>query len=151
MHPRKIRLAVGILALTLAYVSAALIGFEHAVVAEQVTLVWPPSGIALAALILGETVRLFRWSAVAIGFVGILIILWPRFTVLDAGAVADAALLGAIFSLAAAFCSAFASVFIRTMTKTESMGTIVLYFSLSASVLSLISLPLGWAMPTPTG
>jgi drug/metabolite transporter (DMT)-like permease len=36
------------------------------------------------------------------------------------------------------------------MTKTESTGTIVLYFALSSSVLSLlVSLPLGWVIPDP--
>jgi len=45
-----------VVSLALVYVGAALIGFRHAIVAEQVTLVWPPSGIALAALLL-----LGRW------------------------------------------------------------------------------------------
>ena len=36
------------------------------------------------------------------------------------------------------------------MTRTESTGTIVLYFSLSAALLSLVvTLPLGWTVPSP--
>ena len=38
--------------LALVYVGAALLGFRHAIVAAQVTLVWPPSGIALGAVLL---------------------------------------------------------------------------------------------------
>jgi drug/metabolite transporter (DMT)-like permease len=103
--------------------------------------------VALAAIILGEPVRLFRWSAVAVGFVGIVIILWPRLTVLRSGFVHDAALLGALLALAGAFFSAFAAIFIRSMTQTESTGTIVFYFSLNSSVLALVSLPFGWVAP----
>jgi signal transduction histidine kinase/ActR/RegA family two-component response regulator len=48
-------LAAGIVSLALVYVATAWVGFEVAVVAEQVTLVWAPSGIALAAVVLGGT------------------------------------------------------------------------------------------------
>jgi signal transduction histidine kinase len=67
MRPQDLRgvvLALGIVVLAVAYVSAALIGFEAAVVAEQVTLVWAPSGIALAALVLGG---LRLWPGVLLG------------------------------------------------------------------------------------
>ena len=40
------------LALAVSYVIAAKFGFTMAFTAEQVTLVWPPSGLALAALLL---------------------------------------------------------------------------------------------------
>ena len=105
--------------------------------------------VALAALILHETVRLFRWSAVAVGFVGILIILWPRFTLLKAGSIEDMALFGAILALLSAFFSAFAAIFIRSMTRTEPTGTIVFYFAFIASILSLMTAPFGWLVPTP--
>jgi drug/metabolite transporter (DMT)-like permease len=106
--------------------------------------------VVLAALILHERVRLFRWSAVAVGFTGIVIILWPRFTLLSGGLAQDTALFGAVLALSSAVCSAFAAIFIRSMTQTESTGTIVLYFALSSSAISLISLPFGWAVPNAT-
>jgi drug/metabolite transporter (DMT)-like permease len=106
--------------------------------------------VILAAFLLGETVRLFRWTAVTVGLVGIVIILWPRLTVFRSGDIADAALIGALLALASAILSAFASIFVRTMTRTESTGTIVIYFALVASLLSLVvSLPFGWVMPAP--
>jgi drug/metabolite transporter (DMT)-like permease len=105
--------------------------------------------VALAALILGETVRLFRWSAVGVGFVGILIILWPRFTLIGGGDIAGTALFGALLALGSAFFSAFAAIFIRSMTRTEATGTIVFYFAFIASVLSLLSAPFGWVAPDP--
>jgi drug/metabolite transporter (DMT)-like permease len=82
--------------------------------------------VVLAALMLREPVRLFRWTAVCIGFAGILVILWPRFTLLSRGPVQDLALFGAILALISAFCSAFAGIFVRKLTRTESTGTIVL-------------------------
>ena len=55
---------IGVIALALVYVGAALVGFRHAIVAEQVTLVWPPSGIALGAvLLLGRWV----WPGILLG------------------------------------------------------------------------------------
>jgi integral membrane sensor domain MASE1 len=48
----------------IAYVAAAAIGFRLAFVAEQITTVWAPTGIALAALLLGG-IRL--WPAIWIG------------------------------------------------------------------------------------
>lgn len=51
-------------AVAIAYLGAAAIGFRFAFVAEQITTVWAPTGIALAALLLGG-VRL--WPAVWAG------------------------------------------------------------------------------------
>ena len=77
--------------------------------------------VALSAVILGEVVRVYRWTATAIGFVGILIILWPRLTFFSgsSGIEEAAALLGAGLALLGAFSSAFAAIFIRSMTRTE--------------------------------
>jgi PAS domain S-box-containing protein len=55
--------ALGV-AVALAYVVAAQLGFRLAFVAEQVTTVWAPTGIALATLLLGG-IRL--WPAVWVG------------------------------------------------------------------------------------
>jgi drug/metabolite transporter (DMT)-like permease len=139
------RAAVGLTAMALNFLALAYLPLPEAMMIGYAA---PLIIVALAAIILGETVRVYRWSAVALGFVGIVIILWPRLTVFGGGTAGDAALVGSILVLTSAFCSAFAAIFIRSMTKTESTGTIVLYFALSSSVLSLVvSLPFGWAIP----
>jgi PAS domain S-box-containing protein len=51
-------------AVAVAYVAAAQLGFRVAFVAEQITTVWPPTGIALAALLLGG---LRLWPAIWLG------------------------------------------------------------------------------------
>jgi integral membrane sensor domain MASE1 len=53
-----------VLATAAVYFAAAKLGLSLAFVAEQVTVVWPPTGIALAALLLiGPNV----WPGVALG------------------------------------------------------------------------------------
>nr|WP_280136800.1 DMT family transporter [Devosia limi] len=106
--------------------------------------------VMLSAILLKERVQLYRWSAVIIGLVGVLIMLWPRLTVFSGGAGMESAeAIGAIAALAAAGCAAFAMLQVRKLVQTERTETIVLYFSLSASVLALLSLPFGWVWPTP--
>lgn len=108
--------------------------------------------VALSALILAEVVRVYRWTATLIGFVGIAVILWPRLTFFtgSAAGMESAALIGAAFALCGAFSSAFAAIFIRSMTRTESTGSIVIYFALSGTLISLVSIAFGWIVPEPT-
>src|ERR1700747_1018552 len=40
----------------------------------------PLIGVALAALVLKERVRIYRWSAVTVGFAGVLVVLAPHFS-----------------------------------------------------------------------
>ena len=137
--------AVGLLAMALNFTALAFLPLPETMMIGYAA---PLIIVALAALLLGETVRIYRWSAVGVGFAGILIILWPRFTVFGPD-MERAAMVGALLALGSAFFSAFAAVFIRSMTRTESTGTIVLYFALSSSILSLlVSLALGWAAPS---
>ena len=56
-------LAIGV-AVAVAYAAAANLGFRVAFLAEQITTVWPPTGIALAALLLGG---LRFWPAIWVG------------------------------------------------------------------------------------
>lgn len=137
---------VGLMAMALNFSALAFLPLPEAMTIGYAA---PLMIVVLAALILHERVRLFRWTAVAIGFAGIVIILWPRFTLLSGGIMQDLALFGAVLSLLSAVCSAFAAIFIRNMTQTESTGTIVLYFALNSSLLALLSLPFGWVIPGP--
>jgi drug/metabolite transporter (DMT)-like permease len=106
----------------------------------------PMFTVILAALMLGETVRLFRISAVALGLVGVMIVIWPRLS-LDAGALGTAGTLGALAVLTASILRALVQIHIRTLVKTEHTAAIVFYFSLTATLLSLLSLPFGWVVP----
>ena len=136
---------VGVLSMGLNF---AALGYLPLPEAMAIGYAAPLMIVVLAALLLGERVRLFRWTAVAVGFVGVVVILWPRFTILRSGGIGDAAMLGAALALASAFFSAFAAIYVRKLTRTESTGAIVFYFSLNASLLALaVSLPFGWVAP----
>lgn len=107
----------------------------------------PFISVVFAALFLGEVVRAYRWGAVVIGLVGILVILYPQFGNGAAG-VTEETRTGAMIAFAAAIFMAGAVTLVRQMTETERTGTIVLYYSFSAAILSLATLPFGWVMPT---
>lgn len=101
--------------------------------------------VILAALMLGETIRIVRISAVLIGLVGVTIMIWPRLG--GAAGLEDSATLGAMFILTATFARAVVQIHIRKLVQTEHTAAIVFYFSVTASLLSLITAPFGWVMP----
>jgi drug/metabolite transporter (DMT)-like permease len=104
--------------------------------------------VIFAAMFLGEDVRLFRISAVILGLIGVSIVLSPRLTVMP-GPGNDAATLGAILVLGGAVFAALAQVFVRKLVLKEQTSAIVFYFSLTATVLSLFTIPFGWVIPAP--
>jgi drug/metabolite transporter (DMT)-like permease len=105
--------------------------------------------VVFAAMFLGEEVRLFRISAVAMGMVGVMIVVYPRLTVLSGDAAGYLEAFGAMVVLGGAVFASLAQVFVRRLVNTEPTAAIVFYFSLTATALSLITIPFGWVWPTP--
>jgi drug/metabolite transporter (DMT)-like permease len=104
--------------------------------------------VLLAAVLLKETVRAYRWSAVVIGFIGVLIMLTPHFNASSiARGLSGGPAIGAVFALFAAFCAAGATIQVRRLTQSEKTGAIVLYFSLMTTFLGLSTIVLGWRLP----
>ncbi|TNC72436.1 DMT family transporter [Rubellimicrobium roseum] len=103
--------------------------------------------VVFGAMFLGERVRLVRFLAVALGLVGVLVVLSPRLT-LGADATARETL-GAMLTLGGAVFAALAQVFIRRLTMTEGTAAIVFWFSVTATLLSLTTIPFGWVLPAP--
>lgn len=119
---------------------------------EAITLNYaqPLLVVVFSALFLGERVRMYRWSAVAVGLVGVVIVSWPKLSVFSGGAdMGERELVGVLAAFAAAAASAVAMLLIRNLVTTEKSATIVLWFSVSASVIALLSLPFGWIWLTP--
>ena len=100
--------------------------------------------VILAALVLGETVRIYRWSAVATGFIGVLIMLLPHLS----GEIQSG--WGVMFALANAVLVAFTMIFIRSMSHTEPALTIAFYFQLSSAVIGALTLLFAWVTPNPS-
>ncbi|MCB2105734.1 MAG: DMT family transporter, partial [Rhodobacteraceae bacterium] len=103
--------------------------------------------VVFAAMFLGEEVRIFRIATVAMGLVGVLIILSPRLSGVSDGAIDNGEAFGAMLVLTGAVFSALAQVFVRKLVTAEKVTAIVFYFSLTATGISLITLPFGWVLP----
>ncbi|WP_340297797.1 MULTISPECIES: DMT family transporter [unclassified Roseobacter] len=104
--------------------------------------------VVFAAMFLGEDVRLFRLSMVALGMLGVVIVLSPRLS-LGGADTTYAEALGAMIVLMSAVCAALAQVFVRKMVATETTSAIVFWFSITATLMSLLTLPWGWVIPGP--
>jgi len=104
----------------------------------------------LAAMFLGEKIRLVRFSALLLGLFGVMLVLSPRLTLLDDGVTTPLQTIGALVALMAAVFAAMAQVFARKLVATETTGSIVFYFSVMSCVLSLLTLPYGWKVPVVT-
>ncbi len=102
--------------------------------------------LILAAVILGERIRLIRIGAVAIGLLGVLVMIWPR---LGSTQLEVTATIGALCVLAATVARAFVQIHIRQLVKVDHPAAIVFYFSMTATLLSLLTAFWGWTMPTP--
>lgn len=104
--------------------------------------------VVFAAMFLNEEVRAFRLSAVALGMVGVLIVLSPRLSV---GAELNGPeTLGAVVVLMGAVMAALVQVFVRKLVATESTAAIVFWFTITSSLLALCTIPWGWVVPSPT-
>jgi drug/metabolite transporter (DMT)-like permease len=116
--------------------------------ATAISFAAPLITVAMAALLLKERVRIYRWSAVVIGFVGVLVMLLPHLDIGGATAAAAGAAVGAAYGLSGAFFSALSIIQTRHLTKSETTSSIVLYFSLICTLAGLVTLPFGWNTPT---
>ena len=104
--------------------------------------------VILSAVVLHETVRLYRWSAVVVGLCGVVVIAWPQLTLFSSGVKSEAAI-GVAAAVGAACMGAVAQLLVRRLIQTERSATIVLYFLLSSAAISLLTIPFGWVVPSP--
>jgi drug/metabolite transporter (DMT)-like permease len=98
----------------------------------------------LAMAFLGERIHAYRWTALAVGFAGVLVIVGPDLLASQGSA------LGKGIGLMAAVFAAFAQMFLRRMSGSENVLTITFYFFLTSTVLAILTLPF-WPWPMPTG
>ena len=97
----------------------------------------------LAMVLLGERIHAYRWSALVIGFVGVLITIGPHLT-LGGNSV------GVLVAFGAAVFSALAIATLRSMSGSggEHPLSITFYFSLTTVLCSAVTALWGWPMPT---
>jgi drug/metabolite transporter (DMT)-like permease len=93
----------------------------------------------LSILLLSEKVGVFRWLAVLIGFIGVIIIAEPGFKGMNY-----------LYFLPLIFCigMAFVTITIRKLSKTEPIWLISIFFTITISIAGLATIPMGWIMPS---
>ncbi|MFV0474826.1 MAG: DMT family transporter [Pikeienuella sp.] len=138
---------VGSAGMAFSFLALGLIPLPEAV---AIGFAAPILATILAAMFLGETIRLYRLFAVALGLVGVTLVIWPRLGAIDVESATKLETVGAFAALLAAVFAALAQVFVRKLVHVETTGAIVFYFSLTTTVLSLFTIPFGWALP-PAG
>jgi len=137
------RSVTGVFAMFMNFAALALLPLADA---TAIGFAAPIFSVVLAALFLGEVVRVRRWTAVGVGFVGVLVMLSPYVGSAPRG---TGATLGAFLALAGAFTVAGAMTQVRHLSRTETTGSLVFYFSVVCCVCGLATLPWGWTVPTP--
>jgi drug/metabolite transporter (DMT)-like permease len=93
-----------------------------------------------AVLVLGEIVRARRWSAVVVGFIGVLVIVRPG---------SDAFVAGSLVALLAAAMSGAVTITIKFLSRSEPADRIVLLPALLWIPLSLPAALTVWQWPQP--
>nr|WP_246736130.1 DMT family transporter [Enterovirga sp. DB1703] len=136
---------MGSCAMFAGFVSLAYLPLSDSVVIGYLS---PLLTVVLAALFLGETVRLYRWTAVAAGFVGVVIMVSPHLGGASLSGNMQATTIGVAFGLLGACCAAGATIQVRKLTSRESTGAIVLYFTLLTTALGASTVVLGWKVPS---
>ena len=92
----------------------------------------------LSIFLLSEKVGVFRWVAVLIGFLGVIIIAEPGFKGMNY-----------LYFLPLIFCigMAFVTITIRKLSRTEPIWLISIFFTITISIAGLVTIPMGWIMP----
>jgi drug/metabolite transporter (DMT)-like permease len=104
-----------------------------------ITMSVPIFAALLAIPLLGEKVGWHRWSAIVIGFIGVIIALDPR------GAIQE----GSLYALAGTLCWAMVVILVKKLSATESPYTIVFYYMITGALIATCFLPWIWVTPTP--
>ena len=116
-------------------------GLRNLPLADVVSLTFGgPIFVTIASILfLSEKVGVKRWSAVFVGFIGMLLIVQPAFVELNY-----------YYLSPLLFCVFFSGVAIsvRILVKTEPNYRIAFYFTILCTLVGLCTLPFGWIMPT---
>jgi drug/metabolite transporter (DMT)-like permease len=122
----------------LAFFTALTIGNLAEVAALSFTA--PIYATIIGMLFFHEVVGLRRWTAILIGFLGVMVIIRPGFEALG---------LAQVLVLGSSLCWAVCMVMIKELSRTESAVTINLYMTVVMAPLSLVPALYHWVWPSP--
>ncbi|MFN6933517.1 MAG: DMT family transporter [Tsuneonella sp.] len=132
------RALLGLAGMFLNFGAVTLLPLAEATTLNFTTAIW---AVILSALILRERVGIWRWSAVLLGFAGVLVITQPGQSHIPP--------FGAAVALGAAFAIALISIQIRDLSRTEHPLTIVFWFSAFSLPLLAVAMPFVMTAHTP--
>ncbi len=104
----------------------------------SITFAAPIFTTILSIFLLNEKVGLYRWLAVIVGFIGILVISEPGFNSLN---------LYYVYPIIFCFGLSYVAIAIKQLSSSEPVWLISFYFSLSIMILSFFTIPQGWLLP----
>jgi len=104
----------------------------------SITFAAPIFTTIMSIFFLSEKVGFYRWLAVIVGFIGILIISEPGFSSLN---------IYYIYPIIFCLGLSYVAIAIKQLSSTEPVWLIGLYFSFSILVMSLFTIPQGWILP----
>ncbi|BCJ91349.1 transporter RarD family, DMT superfamily protein [Terrihabitans soli] len=146
-----IRSSVGVLAMFCMFSGLARIPLPDATMIHYAS---PLITVVLAALVLGEPLRVPRVAAVLLGLLGVAVMFWPHITdgqmqraIASGRGEGMRALEGALFALGGAFFTACAMIQIRRLVQTETTASVVFFFTVFSTLFGLATLPFGWVWP----
>jgi drug/metabolite transporter (DMT)-like permease len=124
------RSALGFTAMLLSFGTLSLLPLGEA---TALTYAAPILSTILSALLLREGVGIHRWSAVVIGFAGVLLVVHPNGEALP--------LLGIAVGICAAFGQAAVMITVRQISRTETTASIVFWFTMLTMIAGAAMLP----------
>ena len=89
--------------------------------------------------LLKEKVGFYRWLAVIVGFIGIIVITEPGFSSLN---------IYYLYPIIFCLGLSYVAIAIRQLSTSEPVWLISLYFSVAITLLSFLTIPYGWVMPS---
>ena len=105
----------------------------------SITFAAPIFTTIFSIFFLNEKVGYFRWLAVIVGFVGILIISEPGFSSLN---------IYYVFPVIFVLGMSYVAISIRQLSSTEPVWLISLFFSAVITIAGIFTIPFGWLMPS---
>lgn len=130
-----VRTFFGFVSLTAAFLSFALMPLGDAV---AIGYAGPLFVTALSVPLLGERVGVHRWSAVGVGFLGVLLMAHPS---------GNVTLVGVVAALANAFFYALSMISVRQLGATETATAMLFYHSMFSMLFAVPLLGFGWVTP----
>ena len=130
------RCASGLIAIVAIFIALRKLPLATVV---SITFAAPIFTTIMSIFLLNEKVGMYRWMAVIVGFIGILVISEPGFTSMN---------LYYLYPIVFCLGLSYVAIAIKQLSSSEPVWLISFYFSVSIMILSFFTIPQGWLLPS---